>query len=157
MKHMTLNDRISIQEGLDNGYSIRTIARTINKSPSTVMREIEKHKTVKGKRRPDLLDECALKKDCSIYHLCQGIDCNSQCRTCEKCKSICPNYSPAHCDLIRKSPYVCNGCNKFNICMYSRIIYLATYAQNCYEETLISTREGVNMEPDTLQQLDELF
>jgi len=25
MKHMTLNDRISIQEGLDNGYAIRTI------------------------------------------------------------------------------------------------------------------------------------
>lgn len=40
--------------------------------------------------------------------------------------------------------------------MYSRIIYLATYTQNCYESTLISAREGVNMEPDTLQQLDEL-
>lgn len=156
MKHMTLNDRISIQEGLDNGYSIRTIARTINKSPSTVMHEIEKHKSVKGKRRPDLLDECALKRNCSIYHLCQGLDCNSQCKTCEKCKTVCPNYSPAKCELIRKSPYVCNGCAKYNLCMYSRIIYLATYAQNCYEETLISTREGLNIEPDTLQQLDEL-
>lgn len=49
MKHLTLNDRISIQEGLDNGYSIRTIARVINKAPSTVMREIEKHKNIMGK------------------------------------------------------------------------------------------------------------
>lgn len=56
MSHMTLDDRITIQECLNNGISIRTIAKRINKSPSTVMREIKKHKTVKGKRRPDLLE-----------------------------------------------------------------------------------------------------
>jgi len=46
MKHLTLDEWITIQEGLDAGLSIRTIAKTIDKSASTVMREIEKHKTV---------------------------------------------------------------------------------------------------------------
>lgn len=156
MAHMTLNDRIYIQEGLDMGLSIRTIAKTINKSPSSVVREIERHKFIKGKRRPDLLENCALKKNCEIRHLCQGIDCNSLCRTCEKCKSICPNYTPVKCLSITKSPHVCNGCSKFNICSLTRIVYLATYAQNQYEDTLISTREGVDLEPDQLQKLDEL-
>lgn len=55
-----------------------------------------------------------------------------------------------------KSPYVCNGCPKYNICMFSRIIYLATYAQNCYEDTLISAREGIDLSPDELQALDEI-
>ena len=156
MSHMTLDDRITIQECLNNGISIRTIAKRINKSPSTVMREIKKHKTVKGKRRPDLLDECAFKRTCNIYHLCKDIHCNSACRTCELCKTKCPNYKPDSCDLLLKSPYVCNGCTKYNICMFSRVIYLATYAQNCYEDTLISSREGIDLSPDELQSLDEI-
>lgn len=102
MSHMTLDDRITIQECLNNGISIRTIAKRINKSPSTVMREIKKHKTVKGKRRPDLLDECAFKRTCNIYHLCKDIHCNSACRTCELCKTKCPNYKLDSCDLLLK-------------------------------------------------------
>ncbi len=40
--------------------------------------------------------------------------------------------------------------------MFSRVIYLATYAQNCYEDTLISSREGIDLSPDELQSLDEI-
>ena len=156
MTHMTLNDRITIQEGLDIGLSIRTIAKSINKAPSTVLREINKHKYIKGKRRPDIMDNCAYKKNCEIRHLCQGVDCNSLCNTCEKCKSICPNYSPIKCFTLTKSPHVCNGCHKFNVCSLHRVIYLATYAQNTYENTLICSREGIDLEPDQLQKLDEL-
>lgn len=153
---MTLNDRITIQEGLDNRISIRKIAKIIDKSPSTVLREINKHKSIKGKRRPDLLDECSHKRKCEIRHLCQGVDCNSLCRTCELCKTKCPNYTPAKCEIILNSPYVCNGCTKYNCCMFSRIIYLATYAQNEYESTLITTREGIDLDPEQLQNLDTL-
>jgi hypothetical protein len=38
--------------------------------------------------------------------------------------------------------------------MYARVVYLATFAQNCYEDTLIATREGLNIAPDILQHLD---
>ena len=83
---MTLNDRITIQEGLDNRLSIRTIAKSIGKTSSTVLREINKHKFIKGKRRPDLLDECAHKRGCGIFHLCKDVKCTSPCSTCELCK-----------------------------------------------------------------------
>ena len=59
--------------------------------------------------------------------------------------------------MLLKAPHVCNGCRKYTSCTYSRIIYLATYAQNCYEETLLSTREGIDIEPDELQKLDEII
>ena len=41
---MKLDDRIAIQEGLNNNLSVRAIAKTINKSPSTVNREIDARK-----------------------------------------------------------------------------------------------------------------
>lgn len=42
--HMTLDDHIAIQEGLNNNLSVRAIAKTINKSPSTIKREIDARK-----------------------------------------------------------------------------------------------------------------
>lgn len=156
MSHMTLDDRIRIQEGLDLRLSIREIARSIGKSPSSVMREIEKHKVIKGKRVPDELDPCILKRNCNVYHLCKDVDCKSMCRTCSRCKTICPNYKPATCDLIVKSPYVCNGCKKYTMCPYTRILYLASHAQNVYRETLVASREGINIDPECLQRLDAI-
>ncbi len=50
MSHMTLDDRVYIQEGLDNNLNPNLISRKIGKSHSTVIREIEKHRVFKRKR-----------------------------------------------------------------------------------------------------------
>ena len=50
MSHMTLDDRVYIQEGLDNNLNPNLISKKIGKSHSTVIREIEKHRVFKGKR-----------------------------------------------------------------------------------------------------------
>ncbi|WP_197027900.1 helix-turn-helix domain-containing protein [Butyrivibrio sp. WCE2006] len=47
---MTLDDRVYIQEGLDNNLNPNLISRKIGKSHSTVIREIEKHRVFKRKR-----------------------------------------------------------------------------------------------------------
>ena len=39
-KHTKLSERIKIENGLNNGYSLRTISKDINKSVSTISREI---------------------------------------------------------------------------------------------------------------------
>ena len=43
-RHFTLDDRQQIYEGICNGLSIRTIAHNLGVSPSTVSRELEKHR-----------------------------------------------------------------------------------------------------------------
>ena len=42
-KHMTLDDRIEIQECLGKGMTFKAIARRIGKSQTTVFREIKSH------------------------------------------------------------------------------------------------------------------
>ena len=157
MPHLTLDDRITIQEGLDKGNTIRDIAKNLNKAPSTILREIDKHKFFKGKRIPDAKPDCANKNTCGITNLCMDVRCNYQCRHCRICVNICPKYRPATCSYICKSPYVCNGCNRYNTCNFERTIYLATVAENEYQETLIGTREGLNIAADELQRIDTLI
>lgn len=156
MKHLTLDERITIQEGLDNRQSIRTIARKIDKSASTVTREIEKHKTVIGRRRDDMLDDCARRRECTVHRLCKDISCKTPCKSCSLCKTKCSLYTPAKCEIINNSPYVCNGCNKWKVCNFSRITYNAASAQNAYKNTLIETREGIAIDPEELMEMDKL-
>ena len=42
-KHLTLDDRLSIQTGLHDGLKFQEIAREIGKDPSTVSKEIRNH------------------------------------------------------------------------------------------------------------------
>ena len=43
-RHFTLDDRQHIYEGICKGLSIRSIAHNLGVSPSTVSRELEKHR-----------------------------------------------------------------------------------------------------------------
>lgn len=157
MKHLTLDERIRIQEGLNQRFSIRKIAITVNKEPSTVMREIKNHRYYKGKCKEDLKPECARREICTIKGLCDNSRCVSYCKYCMSCYNRCDLYTPGECYKIKHSPYVCNGCSKFSSCNHERYVYLATYAQSCYSETLVSVREGINKEPEEIQNLDELI
>nr|DAI22276.1 MAG TPA: helix-turn-helix domain protein [Caudoviricetes sp.] len=44
-KHMTLDDRISIEKGLDQHLSLRSIALQLGKDPTTISKEIKKHRS----------------------------------------------------------------------------------------------------------------
>jgi len=43
VKHLTLDDRIEIQNGLQNGLTFKAIAKKIGKDPTTVSKEVKKH------------------------------------------------------------------------------------------------------------------
>jgi IS30 family transposase len=57
---------------------------------------------------------------------------------------------------LTKAPYVCNGCGKRINCLLDKKIYSAKYADDCYRETLVSSREGINQTPESIQRLDDL-
>ena len=124
--HMTHDDRIDIQEGLNNNLSVKAIAKTINKSPSTAKREIDARKCPKGRRSITMLPNCAYRKVCDIHGLCKDTRCYSPCRNCISCKKLCNQYVPGTCGRLETSPYVCNGCAKQSSCTYDRVFYIAT-------------------------------
>ncbi len=45
-KHMTMDQRIIIEKGLDQGCSLRSIALQLGKDPTTISKEIKKHRTI---------------------------------------------------------------------------------------------------------------
>lgn len=91
--YMTLDDRTVIQEGLNNKLSVKAIVQTINKSPSTVKREIAK-KCPKERRSIAVLPNCANRKDCDVYKFYKDTRCYSPCRNCISCKKLCDRYVP---------------------------------------------------------------
>ena len=88
-KHMTLDDRVEIANGLNQNLMIKQIAVQLHKDPTTIAKEIKKHRVFEAPN-PMYTDynRCALKRQCSVYNLCQK-DCNKKCSTCPKCNSLC--------------------------------------------------------------------
>ena len=84
-KHMTQDDRISIEKGLDASLSLRKIAEGIGKDPSTVSKEIKKHRTAHGHNTfNEPSNKCALSGSCKKKHLCgdRSPSCSKACRSC---------------------------------------------------------------------------
>lgn len=161
-KHLTLSDRINIEKGLNNGDSFATIARVVNKDATTISKEVRKHSIVK-EYKGFANTPCEANKDihspCGIKHVCGDIECNRTCRMCKKyrCSDVCKAYQPQQCPKLKKAPYVCNGCGKRANCMMEKKIYSSKYAEDCYRETLSSSREGINQTPESIQKMNDIL
>lgn len=70
---------------------------------------------------------------------------------------ICPNYKPRVCENLLKAPYVCNGCGKRTNCLMEKKIYSSKYADDCYRNTLSSSREGINQTQESIQQMNDIL
>ncbi len=64
---------------------------------------------------------------------------------------------PLTCDTITRAPYVCNACPNERSCRMDHYLYQARHAQREYEKTLVKSREGINMTPEELQELNNLI
>lgn len=158
-KHLTLSQRIEIEKGLLAGATFAGIAKNIGKDPSTVSKEVRKHSEIKLRKDAFAPVPCGNRSECKIKGLCSK-DCYAMCKMCRepnfKCIDRCDNYEPIKCSKLSKSPYVCNGCGKRINCLLDKKIYSAKYADDCYRETLVSSREGINQTPESIQELDDL-
>ena len=162
-KHLTTTQRMKIEKGLIEGKSFAFIARSIEKHPSTVAKEVKKYRYFpKRDARNDL--PCTFYRSCQMRFLCDNKDCVSPCKQCydntlrrRKCNLICPDYQEKVCSRIQKSPYVCNGCLKFRRCDLQHALYSAQQADESANELLVSCRDGINQSPADIALLDELI
>lgn len=159
-KHLTLSQRMEIEKGLLYGLNFSEIAIRTGKYPSTISKEVRKHSEIRIRKDKFAPIPCANRKDCKVKYLCRK-ECSCKCKMCRepgiKCIDICEQYAPVQCECLKKAPYVCNGCGKRSNCLLDKKIYSAKYADDCYREVLVSSREGINQTPESIQTLDELI
>ena len=164
-KHLTQDNRITIEKGLDTGRSLRQIAADIGKDPSTISYEIKKHRSLQPHPDNDLnLDgfhnKCTLRGSCKKKNICNsaGAVCRKLCKSCPRCNSVCKEFKPKcyHCTLIDKAPYVCNGCRHKSGCRLDKACYRAAIAQREYRTILIESRNGINISEENLTILDNI-
>jgi len=160
-KHLTLSQRVIIEKGLENHESFAAIAKKTGKDPSTISKEVRRHISHFTKKDGKRDIPCVNRKDCHIHLLCNDDSCARLCKFCWKpnfyCTSVCPDYQAAVCPKLDKPPYVCNGCSKKGGCLMKRSYYSAKYAQDLYDELLVSSREGINQSPVDIAMLDKLI
>lgn len=151
--HLTPDDRTRIETLLSEGRSIRYIADRLDKAPSTVSREISKHKHVVLPRNCD----CIYLSDCSHKHVCGSSSCRGRCSNCSKARKFCGDYVKAYCDYHPDAhSQICNACHKKTHCHYERHIYEAKKAEKEYRKTLVDTRSGFDLTCEDLIRIDEL-
>lgn len=156
--HITLDDRIIIQEFLDQGTRLKDLARQIKKHPSSVTREI---KRFRSRRLPSHYNDparnnCAHRKACLKRDVCK-LGCRRRCSICSKCNQACPDYVRDECPTPNHFPFVCNACPTKNGCHKVKFFYAATVADTLSRDLRQGTRSGIAFTQQQLLDLDLLL
>lgn len=155
--HMTLSDRIFIEQSLADHSSFKDIASVLKKNPSIISREIKKHRTLKKVSHYGMKNNCSLLSSCQSERICDGKTCIALCkrsRVCD-CTKHYAAFSPFVCPTLKKPPYVCNGCSN-HACRHDKYYYRAKDAHSSYEHTKHECRQGINLTSEERASLDDL-
>lgn len=137
--HLTVQERIIIEKGIENGSTKAAIALTIGKDKSTVGKEIKKHRELVHKSSYKI--NCANIKNCSHNHVCDN----------------CADFKPFTCNRRDRSPGACNGCSKYTYCRYDKYRYKADFSHKKYREDLVDSRTGINMSYEECKAMADII
>lgn len=137
--HLTVQERIIIEKGIENGSTKAAIALTIGKDKSTVGKEIKKHRELVHKSSYKI--NCANMKNCSHNHVCDN----------------CADFKPFTCNRRDRSPGACNGCSKYTYCHYDKYRYKADFSHKKYREDLVDSRTGINMSYEECKAMADII
>jgi transposase, IS30 family len=139
--HMSLDERKIIQAGIENNSTKAAIARTLGKDPTTIAKEIRKHRSFKQRNsfnRPVL---CTKSRDCKR----------------KPCSKKCPLYKEPVCSRRDRSPGACNGCQKAIGCRMDKYYYRADTAEQEYRTELVDCREGLDLTTGKAKAIAEII
>lgn len=157
-RHMTLDDRIYIEQALEKAMTFKEIAKFLKKDPTTISKEIKKHRTLKPRNSYGSLNTCKSRQSCRLSNVCKRtVTCKKRCASCSDCNKNCDSYIKDECTKINHAPYVCNGCEKKVQCRYDKYFYRSTTAYKRYRLLISSSREGINITEENLSELDSLI
>lgn len=158
-KHLTLDDRYTIQHSLEDRLSFKAIGTLLGKDCTTIAKEIKNHIIFEKKGAPYRpFNDCIHRTKCTVnYRLCNPCNNNRHCSTCGKCTSVCEKYEKESCPLLLKAPYVCNGCPHKHNCTLEKHLYNAHMAHMEYLEVRSEARSGFNLTEEELKQLNSII
>lgn len=156
---MNLDDRIFIEKSLDKGLSFKEIASELKKDPTTISKEVKKHfSLIPLNTHRYNQNICQLKQHCMRKKVCRKLNCDKLCKFCGHiCNSYCADFVPQVCNRILKPPFVCNACERKSPCRFEKHYYRASVAHSKYRTLLSTSREGINLSNEDLEQLDALI
>ena len=125
--HLSYEDRKNIEDGLNENKSINQIAKELNRSHSTILREIDRNKISSKAKRWTINN-----------------------------KQENPNYN-YHCDKLDKSPYVCNGCDTIGKCTLMKTIYDAEHAHIKAHNVISESRSGLCVSEEEIARLNSII
>lgn len=160
-KHLTIHNRLVIQKDLTNRLSFKAIGIHLGKDCTTISKEVKSHILFLKKGAPYRpFNDCLHRSHCYHYgDICGKCSrkAKTKCSSCTSCLSHCPDYTKEECPLLKKPPYVCNGCGIMHMCTLEKHLYDAQYAQNEYEVIRTESRSGFNLTEEELAQLDSVI
>lgn len=138
-KHLSLNDRKIIEQGIENRCNKVDIARTLGKDPTTVAKEIRLHREFKPRNT------------FNYPNICINI------KKCGGCKFKCKDYQEQTCKLRDRSPGACNKCPKMTSCHLDKYFYNAEKADKEYRRDLVDFRQGINLTTKEAKELANIL
>lgn len=162
-KHLTIEDRIYIQNELDKGTSFKDIARFLCKDPTTISKEVKARRASDWFHKGTFLNAknfCTKRFRCKKTNACNKILlCGVKCASCPTCNQTCPDFQKECCSKLDRAPYVCNGCSKkINHCTIAhKYTYNARFADRKYRECLKDSRSGIAMTRQELHKKDKII
>lgn len=139
-KHLTYEERCKIEECINKGFRKYQIANELNKSQSTILREIRNNRVLKPRK---IFNEnpfnCIYLKDCKV------------------CTGKCKYYQTQKCNRRDKFIGACNNCPEIKKCKLNQYFYKAKFAQDKYRETLVDSRQGVNLNTTELFEMAHII
>ncbi len=163
-KHLTVEDRLYIENCLNANMSFKDIARYLCKDPTTISKEVLKHRLSEYHAGKGFFfnahNFCTKRFNCNYTNVCGKIElCNIKCKSCPSCNQHCKHFDKEHCSRLTRAPYVCNGCNKSHAkcTVPHKYRYDALFADRKYRELLTSSRSGVHFPISRLHEIDGII
>ena len=133
--HLSLEERKNIELGIIERLNKSQIAKNINRSPSTVAKEITKHRQFKPRNVFNADSICIYLKEC------------------HRCINKCEKYQEQRCIYRDRTIGACNNCPDMQKCKLDKYFYYASKANERYLYTLVDSRQGVNLDYPELKQI----
>ena len=161
-KHLTLEDRIYIENELNRGTTFKDIAKFLCKDPTTISKEVKAHRLSDWYHKGTFYNArnfCIHRYHCKKTNACGKIIlCGVKCTSCPTCNQTCRDFEKERCSRLDKAPYVCNGCpKKINHCTIAhKYSYNARFSNRKYRELLSDSRAGINLTKRELHKKDSI-
>ena len=140
-KQLSLSQRNRIEELLNQRKRKFEIANELEKTQSTIAREINKHRILK----PHNIYKSENMFNCKYFN------------NCKVCTNMCKIFQPISCKDRDRNIGVCNYCPKLKTCNLDKYFYLADKAHEQYKYTLTDSRQGVNLNSSELIELAHII